>query len=202
MKQWVHDDVWDQLDRHAGALSRGQRNRLLAATLTAAVALGAGFAVDRSGVVRARLALAADAGYEASVSLDPKILTRQIVVRNTGWTTIRVVGVGQDGPGLKLLGPADAGGPTKYSDIQGTQPPFDLHPGETATLVVVYRVTDCAAVPAGPFPVPVRVDRPWGTQTIRVSLPPTYEGPDGYAVDPPMTEWQKAMADQACGVRK
>jgi hypothetical protein len=175
---------------------------MIAGVSVAAVVVAGGFAIDRSGVVRPNLELAADAGYQATVSSDTKIITRTVTVRNGGWTTVHVTGVGQDGPGLRLLGPADPGGPTKSSHVPGTPPPLDLHPGQIATMAVVYRVTDCAAVPSGPFPVTVRVDEPWGTQTINIFLPPIYVGPSGYAVNPPMTEWQKAMADQACGGRR
>jgi hypothetical protein len=73
--------------------------------------------------------------------------------------------------------------------------------------VLIYRVTDCAAVPAGVWPVPVTVKRFWGTATGYV-LPPTstspnapqgmreYRGRDPYAV-----EWQRAVADVSCNPR-
>lgn len=192
MKQWVSDEVWAQLDPRAGTLGRGQRRGLVAGAAAAAVLVAAGFAADRS--VRAHLVLARDAGYQASTTKDSqgaRILTRQFTVKNTGWTTVRVVGVGQDGPGLRLLG-------SGTSEIPGAQPPFDLGPGKTAAVVVVYEITDCAAVPTGPFPVAVRVHGLWGTQTLHVALPQEYTGPDGFVINPPMTEWQKAMADQAC----
>ncbi|GAA1983296.1 hypothetical protein [Catenulispora subtropica] len=198
MEQMVRDEVWEQLDPRAGALGGKQRKRAAAAVWAAAVLLGAGVAVDYSGVVRAHLARSADVGTGGAALTTSKVIAQEVAVENTGWTTVRVVGVGQDGPGLRLLGSADPD--VRTSGVHGAQPPFDLHPGQTKTVAVAYRVTDCEAVPAGAFPVQIRVDRPWGTQTIGISLPQVYDGAGGTAVNPPMTEWQKDMADRACGL--
>ena len=130
--------------------------------------------------------------------VNPKILTQQVPVKNTGWTTVRVTGIGQDGPGLRLVGPSDAEGLKQASDIGGKQPPFDPHPGQTAIMVVAYRVTDCTAISSGPFPIAVRVDRPWGTETIDVPLPRQTPNTPGWTIDGADIEWQKAAADQAC----
>jgi hypothetical protein len=84
------------------------------------------------------------------------------------------------------------------------QLPTTLRPGEEMAAVLIYRVTDCAAVPAGEWPVPATVKRPWGTATGYV-LPPTqtlpnapqgmrqYNGSDQYAM-----QWQRAAADESC----
>ncbi|MEY9931123.1 hypothetical protein ABH926_005770 [Catenulispora sp. GP43] len=169
VKQWVDDDVWQQLDPHAGGLSRRQRRRAAAAATAAAVVLVAGFAIDRSGLVRAQITYDPDTGLQSSATVNPKVFTQQVPVKNNGWTTVRVTGIGHDGPGLRLVGPTDTGELKQASEMGGRQPPFDLRPGQTAIMVVAYRVTDCAAVPAGPLLIPVRVERPWGTETISLS---------------------------------
>lgn len=205
-QQWVGDDVWQQLDPHAGALTQRQRRRTVAATAAVAVILVAGFAIDRSGFVGARVGYDDRAALEGSASVKPPLFAREIPVKNTGWTTIRVTGIGQDGPGLHLIGPGDTVGMQQVSELRGTPLPFDLHPGQTVILAIGYRVTDCDAVSSAPFPITVRIDRPWGTQTISIPIPhqedrssigasanrPTIE------INPSGVEWQKAEADQAC----
>jgi len=67
--------------------------------------------------------------------------------------------------------------------------------------VLVYQVTDCAAVPADEWPVPVTVRRTWGTATGHVQPPSqvphvgqrVYPGRDPFAV-----QWQRDVADMVC----
>lgn len=208
-QQWVGDDVWQQLDPRAGALTRGQRRRAVTATTAAAVILTAGYANDHSGLMWARAVYDHHSALESSISVKSHIIAQEIPVENTGWTTIRVTGIGQDGPGLRLVRPGDAVGTAQVSELRGERLPFDLHPGQTVILAIGYRVTDCDAVPSGPFPIAVRVDRPWGTQTISIPLPQQTQRPDDGAstsgptmvVNPSGIEWQKAAADQACHPR-
>jgi len=198
-QQWVGDDVWQELDPQAGALTRGQRRRAVAASATAAVILVAGFAIDRSGFVWARAAYDPDSALESTVAVNPAIIAQEVPVTNTGWSTIHVTGIGQDGPGLRLVRPGDTVGMKQVSELRGTPLPFDLHPGQTVILAIGYRITDCDAVPAGPFPIAVRIDRPWGTQTIDLAVPqqsPTASMAKISGLD--SVEWQKAAADQAC----
>jgi len=202
--QWVSDEVWAELDPTAGPLSRTQRRRALAAASAAVIVLIAGFAIDRSGVVRAHIVYDSDSGDIGATTPNPQFFTRQVAVQNTGWTTVRVTGVGQDGPGLHLVRPGGPEGFPKDLELVGSTPvPFDLHPGQIATVEVAYQITDCAAVPLGSFPVTLRVGRPWGTQTVDISLPPT-PAPgiaDGLVAATEMIGWQKAMADAACQSR-
>jgi hypothetical protein len=200
-QEWVSDAVWEQLDPRAGALSRTQWKTIVAGCAATVLLGAAAYSLDRSRVVDAQIRRT-DAGWSGATSVNPKIIVRQFTVKNTGWTTARIVGFGKDGPGLKLLGPGDVGGPTKYSDIPSPRLPFDLGPGQSTPLVIYYAITDCGAVPSDSFPIPIRVDRPWGTQTIDIHLQPSYvtQG-EGFQIDPPEIGWQKAMADSACGVR-
>ncbi|NUR60494.1 MAG: hypothetical protein HOV87_17805 [Catenulispora sp.] len=197
MEQLVRDEVWAQLDPRAGALGGKQRKRAAIAVSAVAVVLGVSLVVNYSGVVLAQLARSDDTGTAGAALTNPKIIMQEVAVQNTGWSTVRVVRVGQDGPGLRLLSPSDP--ELRSAGVHGTEPPFDLRPGQTKKVAVAYRVTDCAAVTTGPFPIQVRVERFWGTQTIGISLPQVYDGPNAMAVDPPMTEWQKGMADRSCG---
>ncbi|NUP46599.1 MAG: hypothetical protein HOW97_04705 [Catenulispora sp.] len=195
MTEWVSDDVWRRLDPRAGALNRTQRRRLTWSAAAGAVVIAAAVLLDLSGLIHPRITMPADRADGGAAYKDTQIIARQIVVHNDGWTTVHVTGIGQDGPGLRLLGPADPGGPNKNSEIAGAQPPFDLHPDQTVTMVVIYKITDCAAVSSSPFAVPVRVDSLWGTQTVSIALPPVYRGRSFTSI-----EWQRDMANDVCGI--
>lgn len=197
MTEWVSDDVWNRLDPRAGALSRAQSRRLTWSAAAGAVVIIAAIFLNLSGLIHARIVMPEDRSDGGAAYTDTKTIARQVVVHNEGWTTVRVTGIGKDGPGLRLLGPDDPGGPNKNSEIPGARPPFDLHAGQTVTMAVIYKITDCAAVSDGPFPVPVRVDSLWGTQTVSIALPSVYSGP---AYTP--VEWQRAMANDACGIHR
>ena len=105
-----------------------------------------------------------------------------------------MVAIGRSGPGFELR--------TVRAAL-----PTTLRPGDDMDVVLVYRVTDCGAVPADAWPVPVTVRRAWGTATGYVQ-PPTgtspsapdgmreYQGRDPYAV-----EWQRLVADYSCNPR-
>jgi hypothetical protein len=67
--------------------------------------------------------------------------------------------------------------------------------------VLVYQVTDCAAVPADEWPVPVTVRRTWGTATGHVQPPsqPIQVGQRAYPGRDPFTvQWQRGVADMVC----
>ncbi|MEZ0113587.1 hypothetical protein ABH920_007620 [Catenulispora sp. EB89] len=203
--RWVSDEVWAELDPNAGNMSRTQRRRALAAASAAVALLIAGFTIDRSGVVRAHVDYSADSANSGAASPKTKFFTRQVAVQNNGWTTVHVTGVGKDGPGLHLVQPGGPEGLPKDLELQGnTAVPFDLRPGQIAIVEVAYQITDCAAVPSDSFPVTLRVDRPWGTQTVDISLPltPAPGTPNGLVPESAMVGWQKAMADDVCNPRQ
>ncbi|WP_194918960.1 hypothetical protein [Catenulispora rubra] len=203
--RWVSDEVWAELDPNAGTMSRAQRRRALAVASAAVAVLIAGFTIDRSGVVQAHVDYSADSSDSGAASPKTKFFTRQVAVQNNGWTTIHVTSVGKDGPGLHLVRPNGPEGLPKDLDLQGsTAVPFDLHPGQIAIVEVAYQVTDCAAVSSDPFPVALRVDRPWGTQTVDISLPlmPAPGITNGLVPASDMIGWQKEMADAVCNPRQ
>lgn len=190
MERLVSDGVWRQLDPYAGQLA-GRTVRRLRLTAAAVVALAVAVgALWWSGLVLPRLAWpAGSGGYGWSTG--PDVVRHDVMIRNEGWTPVEVLGLGRGGAGLRLV------------EVRGVFP-TTLRPGQTMEAAVVYRVTDCAAVTADPWPVPVRVRRPWGIYTAYVSLPTqtspaapeglrSYTGRDPYAV-----EWQRALADASC----
>ena len=192
MVELLTDEVWAQLDPHAGRLSRRQARRMWAAVLACLVLAVSGLYLWRAGLVVPRVERdGLMGGFEASV--EGRGFSIGVPLMNNGQLTETVVGVGASGPGLTLLPSADTF-------------PRTLAPHTGELLILRYAVTDCAAVPAGDWPVPVRVSRPWGTVTVHVAgptLPPSYPatgsvpGPlPGGAAEP----WQRVLARQACAL--
>ncbi|MFC7649144.1 hypothetical protein ACFQX6_58500 [Streptosporangium lutulentum] len=58
---------------------------------------------------------------------------------------VTIVGIGRSGPGLTLLSP-------EKQDAQV------LHPDRSLGFSLKYKIVDCAAVPRGDWPIPVRVE--------------------------------------------
>jgi hypothetical protein len=189
----VSDEVWRQLDPDAGRLARQTVLRLrwsMAGVLVLALLVGLAW---RSGVVVPRLTWA-NTGYSWG-GIGAGVVEYELPVTNRSWTSAEVVAIGRSGPGLELQ--------TARAEL-----PAMLAPGQGMDVMLVYRVTDCAAVPADAWPVPFTVRRTWGTVTAYVQ-PPTgispdapsgvreYQGRDPYAV-----EWQRLMADLACRPRR
>ena len=155
----VSDEVWAQLDPHAGRLS--WRTVVLNwVTIVGAVLLViAGALVWRTGIVVPRLAWPGLHQWQE----DPAWVRVWITVVNRGRVPATIVDVGRSGPGLELL---DVEGP----DRAPSPFPVTLGAGEGVTAVLVYRITDCDATPVGDWPLTAVVDRPWGTMTVEVPI--------------------------------
>jgi hypothetical protein len=143
--------------------------------IVVAVLASAGVALWRSGLVVAQLSWSND-NRSMATRPDGTIAT-EVWVSNTGLVDATVVGVGRDGPGLRLVG------------VEGDLP-VTLKPNSGSVFVLVYRITDCAEVPRGSWPVTVRVDRPWGTQTVDLMVRHRQSMP-----------WQAALVDTECAAR-
>jgi hypothetical protein len=191
--QLVSDEVWAQLDPRAGALSRADTRLITRLTALAVVVAAAAMALWVSGFVRANLSWSDSQGYGSSFNPHTHTFSTDVVVKNNGWTAVRVTGIGGDGAGLHLTGTTQ---PHISTDL-GRTVPFTLEPGQTAILALDYQVTDCAAVTSGSFPVPVRVKRFWGTQTVSVGIATDLESTPSSART---VEWQRWLADQTCGI--
>lgn len=189
MPELLTDDTWRQLDPSTGRLARPDFRWV---ALGAAANIAA-LAVVLSGLVMPRLMPTGAAGYGYGDERDPWRIHYQFAVRNDGWFSVEIADVGRDGPGLALVGARGAG--------------QRIDAGATADVGVTYEVTDCAAVPSEPWPVLVRVVRPWGTQTLWMELPRqspmdfdlparNSQGDASFWVDE--VEWQRNLADAVC----
>lgn len=98
---------------------------------------------------------------------------------NAGKEAVTVVGIGRSGPGLKLLNPERRG-------------PYVVLPGESIGLELKYRVTNCKTAPRGNWPVPVRVLRPKGVETVYLNR--SIGGG-------PADSWLPSMVRHACSSR-
>lgn len=194
--QWVSDEVWETLDPKAGAIRGAELKRLAVGAVLLVVASAAAATLWVSGLAYPRLTWSYAVGYGGAAGY--RTFSTDVDIVNDGWTDVRITGVGQDGPGLRLIGVSDR---PHISTDAGRKPPFTLHPGQTAAVSLTYQVTDCAAATsAGSFNVAVRVERPWGTQTVGIAVPETpASSADGL---PAGTEvrWQRELAGQACRV--
>lgn len=168
MAKYVSDVVWQQLDPQAGRLSRRTAARLWAASALAVLLVVAAIAGWSSGLLVPHLRLTG--ASSAEVPLGGPVTTG-VEIRNAGVRPVTILGAGQSGPGLELLG-------------NGNTLPMTVGPGQTFTLKLVYRITDCEAVPTGSWELPVRVQRFWGEQTILVR--------DSYG------DWPHAWVDLWC----
>jgi hypothetical protein len=184
----LSDDVWRQLDPDAGRLPRRTVLRLrwsLVSAVALAVLVGL---VWQSGLTVPRLSWPSNAGYGWETSTLDRTIKYEVRIANRGWTTVEVLGLGRSGPGFELRSVR-------------AQLPTTLRPGEDMDAVLIYQVTDCAAVPADEWPVPVTVRRTWGTATGHVQPPsqPIQVGQRAYPGRDPFTvQWQRGVADMVC----
>jgi len=170
-------EVWARLDPHAGRLSRTSRGLWAAGVAVYLCLLAAGGYGYMSGWWSESIEAGSVTGGGDS---DLGRWEMTVVLRDLGFGGQRIVAVGRSGAGLRL------------ESVQGL--PVELGRGGRADVTLVYRLEDCSAREAGAWPVPVTVDRPWGTSRIDVALPggQMTGGDDA-------TEWQAEALDFLCG---
>lgn len=204
MSVLLTDEVWAQLDPSVGRLSRRAVVRLWTAGAVVAAVLAAAGLVWWSGAVVARLDWPRQLGGYAYSAARGGPVSHEVTIVNHGRFAVEIVGIGRDGPGLRLLAVSRAFADAAAGGTPALELPSTLDAGAVLTFTVVYAVTDCAAVTGQAWPLPIRVRRPWGAQTVYVSLPTqvsmaapqgsrTFSGPDPFAV-----QWQRNLADRAC----
>jgi hypothetical protein len=190
-RMMVSDEVWRQLDQRAGRISDRTFHRVRSSAglaVVAAILLATGW---YAGVLVPRFTATWNGRGADSLT---RVFEHPITIRNqNAWLPVSIEGVGREGPGLNLL-------------LVTGFVPQTLAPGETLSFTLIYQVTDCAAVPDELWPLAVRIDRPWGIQTIYLHVPGetselapeerTYSGRDPYEIP-----WQRAAANAACGIR-
>src|SRR5262245_14187391 len=142
----VSEVVWRQLDPGAGRLSRRTvwwlRGGIVAAALLGVIATLAW----RSGAVYPRLTWANMGGFMYETG--PTLVSYGVPVHNDGWGSVRIVDAGRSGPGLELVSVQEA--PPMADEIDPPMLRRDLGAGDDMRLVLVYRITDCAAIGEDP----------------------------------------------------
>jgi hypothetical protein len=96
---------------------------------------------------------------------------------------LTIVGIGRSGPGLTLVSP-------EKQDAQILQPERSLG------FSLKYKITDCAAVPKGDWPIPVRVEASGVPTTVYASLRMFGSDHEGKQAAEP---WQTALSVEVCG---
>jgi hypothetical protein len=194
----LSDETWQALDPLAGRLSRRDRRRAVVAGVAVVALLVAGHLLAASGAVTARLAFGSQWSY--GDGRETGTMYHSFMVVNEGGTPVEIVGVGRPGPGLEpVVFPTGVEDEVNRLGV--------LEPGQELRLGVAYRVTDCDAVPDEPWPVPVRIDRWWGTQTVWIELPtqsrtrfqlPPDRVDNGAVWWDEGVAWQRVLADAHC----
>lgn len=211
-------DVWSRLDLHAGQLPSQVKRRMALAAVGLIAAMVAAGCLIYSGAVVPRIS-AIQYGWDGSlrIGLRPweptpgpkKIYTTAILV-NESWFPVTIVDIGGDMPGLRLDHLTRYGVGQRPDGVfaVGQWPlpdPLVIEPGREYPIQIHYEVIDCMAVPTAPQLIPVNLARPWGRQTVHVQLPPLRAADGGWRItthaDPHRIEWQRLLADDACGTR-
>jgi hypothetical protein len=208
MTRLVSDQVWQQLDPAGGRVRRRTVLRFWGIGVPTIVVLFAAAAAWAAGSVVPWLH-ETDSGLATSVALDdangrtgprPAEQTMNLHIQNDGEQAVRIVGVGGDHAGIRMLRATAEGRPIT------PRSPYVLDPAHTVEITMFLQFTDCAAVSTRPWPIPVRVARPWGTQTVHVLHLPIRATSDhggwslAYRGDPRAVEWQRWIADDVCAV--
>jgi hypothetical protein len=208
MTPLVSDQVWHQLDPAGGSVQRRTVHRFrLAVVPTFLVLLVVGVTWASGGFVPWLHQTATGFAFSAALDdangrvgpRDPD-QTMNLSVQNSGWRPVRVVEVGSDRTGFRMLRATIDDKPVSRRS------PYVVAPGETVEITLFLRFTDCQAVSAARWAVPIRIARPWGIQTVHVDHLPIAATSDRggwttvYRGDPRAVEWQRWIADDVCGV--
>jgi hypothetical protein len=133
---------------------------------------GAGVLVWRAGLIAPRLVWPANVmHWEMS---DDGVARVDVEIHNAGSFPATVLDVGRSAPGLDLLG------------VEGPLP-VTLQPGDTALVVLVYRISQCDATPRSHWPVTAVARGPWGTMTVDVAPGASH-----------LSDWQEQVVSSWC----
>jgi hypothetical protein len=186
----VTDDVWRALNPHAGRMPRRVTALCVAAACAALATVLVVVGGWRSGIIVPNLGQPFEGGWGVDVDTHEHTFAIVFPIRNNGLIPVEITGLGRDGHGLKLT---------------GARTQTLLRAGESADIRLEYQVTDCAAVQAGDWPVPIRVKRSFGEQTAYV-WPPEVTRPDAPSAysytgnrNPYAISWQELYGGKACG---
>lgn len=150
------DETWARLDHTAGRLPVRARRRVAAGVMAAIVFLIATFVLRQSGLARPHL-YARDT-LRAAADPVQHTLVQTVILGNSGWRSVRVIGVQPPSAGLRV------------TSVDGV--PVTIGGRSSATITVHYAVTDCAAIRTGETPVAYRVHQWWGDMAVTVTSPP------------------------------
>lgn len=218
------DYVWQQVDPSAARLVPRTRRRVGLAIVVMIAAIAAGASLRNSGVVVPRFEV--DPGWSGSFEYGDKSellvnrysqpvsnrVSQSFSIRNNSWSAVDIVGLDMDRPGIRVE--RVTVGLTHFNDKDGVwrtggrlltpEAPYTAAPTESVNLTIYYEITECRSVTAAVQPIPLRIARPFGVQTIDIELPPLRPETGGWMVsvpeDPDAVQWQRFLADHVCGI--
>jgi hypothetical protein len=139
-------------------------------------------------------------GYSYATRGDSEVLIG-FQMRNTGDRPLRLLDLGADLPGLRLVDVVGSGDPFDYRSAgegEAALPPFRLAADAVVEITLVYRLEACSSVPEGRRPMPVRVRSGQADGTLKVPLP-TAPSDDEDAGPDDEDEWQEVLVRDLCG---
>ncbi|MEV4016003.1 hypothetical protein AB0J35_36430 [Nonomuraea angiospora] len=152
--------------------------------LVIVLALAAVPVLSKSGLVGVQLQTITLEGSSGWSDGDKRTVSIRFGIRNDGWTPVTIAGVGRSSSFMKLL------------KIEGIHAPIVLRSGNVADVELVYQVASCNNIPQE-WPIPVQVERPWGTDTVYVEPPP--QEPNSSEDDwSDAWKWHAARASYVC----
>lgn len=218
----IDDDLWRAQDPSAARLRPRHRRWLWCAVLGALLLAVAPPMLARAGAFRPQLR-SAEVGWDGDFvepdgRREPALtgnspssdVTGTVGITNTGWVTLRILGVSVAGPGFRLdhaaARPVESDGDDSSAPgwPGGTGSLAVLAPGRTALVTLSFHITDCHAVAPAPRDMTVRVESWRGVQAVTVALPTLHHDRGGWFItdpgDPQGISSIRYLADASCGV--
>jgi hypothetical protein len=166
-----------------------QRRLIGIGTLVIVFAVSTGSPVMAAGNRSASVfLLSTGSTYQMSGDRIHKYVSYTFTLLNGSSRQVLVNKIGQNGPGLQLLVPSGSGMTQKLVPSSGPGKTQTIPPHKSIRLTVWFRVSDCATVPKGSWPL--TMEAAWSSgKWQRVSLGLT----SGLSV-----QWQKSLANLVC----
>jgi hypothetical protein len=94
-------------------------------------------------------------GADLRAGQGSRLVMQDYWIKNNGAVDERITGASTPAAGLPVLG-------------SSTKRPMTIRIGASAHVVMHFRAIDCGAVPFGPLPVSLHLERWWGTRSVTV----------------------------------
>ena len=155
----VTDEVWAELDPHAGRLS-GRGVAVVWLAVFAALTLSlVSAATSYDGLVVSQLNAQLKESPPHTPDVDPYVvtpgrITLTVVLRNDGKVPVTVIALGSRARPL----------------VSPVTWPIEIAPGRQIEVRLAYEIPDCGRFPTGPYTFPIEMRHWWGTEHRSIEL--------------------------------